>query len=282
MFSTANTYTLTLPSGEEIVFGTNTADADWVGLVGANGVTSSVDLRESRTSITRADGELIGSSFWGSRSIVCDIFLPQTDPQERSDALRKLQRVTSLLREEGMLSWTETDTAGTEMQVPVRLQSFPTISHSSGPTKGYQIALTATQPHLETAGTTSAITNGNAATNHTVTNPGDWIAYPYIKLTGPFTVATVVNTTANPTQTLSFPAVSIGSGEFLEIYCSPNQRQVLKNGTSNAFSSLATTSDFISLEPGNNTLTFNGNDGASALTAGSTAKITVQWRGAWM
>ena len=280
MFSTANTYTLTLPSSEQIVFGTDKSDADWVGLVGANGVTSSVDLRESRTSITRADGELIGSSFWGSRSIVCDIFLPQTDAQERSDALRKLQKVTTLLRDEGILSWTETDTAGTEMQVPVRLQSFPTINHTSGPTKGYQIALTATQPHLETAGSQSAITNGNAATSLTAANGGDWVAYPYIKLTGPFTVATVQNTTTG--ETLSFPSVSIGAGDYLEIFCSPNERQVLKNGSTNAFASLATTSDFISLEPGNNTITFNGSNGASALTAGSTAKITVQWRGAWM
>lgn len=282
MFSTANSYTLTLPSGEDVVFGTDKTNADWVGLVSASGVTSSVELRESRTPISRADGEIIGSSYWGTRSIICDLFLPFSDPQERGDKLKKLQKVTTMLREEGLLSWTETDTAATQKQIPVRLQSFPTIGHSDGPTKTYQIALTATQPQIDTGGTVSAITNGNADTNLTATNGGDWTAYPWIKLTGPFTAATVANTTTG--ETLSFPSVSIGAGEWIEIYCRPDQRQVLKKSAStsaNYYDTLAIGSDFISLQPGNNTLTFNGTSG-TALTSSSTAKMTVEWRGAWL
>ena len=150
MFSTDNTFYLELPTNETIVFGTDQSDPNWVGLLGQNGITSSVEVRESRSNISRLDGEIIGSSYYGNRSIVADIFINDTNPETRSNKLTKLQRVNYLLRSTGLLKWNEKDSNNTAKQIPVRLQSFPSISHSGGPSKNVQLAFNALQPYVET------------------------------------------------------------------------------------------------------------------------------------
>ena len=281
MFSTANTFTLTLPSSEQIVFGVDDSSANWVGLVGQNGVTSNVELRESRSPVARADGETIGNSYWGSRSIVIDIFIPSTDPTVRADAIKKLQKCTTMIRTPGTLSWTEQDTAATLKTVPVYLQNFPTINHNAGPAKNYQITLTAAQPHIDTGGTASTIVDGARSTNHTAANGGDWDAYPVIVLKGPFTAsevapASVTNSTTG--QTIKITS-SITSAQRVEIETRPDRKQVwLKDSTTqtNFYDKITLDSDFIRLKPGNNTINYTAPSGTSSST------VSLTWRGAWM
>lgn len=286
MFATANTYTLTLPSGDDLVFGPDPTVTDWVALLATTGITSSVELRESRTPISRVDGEIIGKSYWGSRSIVMDIFLPFTDPQERADKLALLQQCTTMIRTPGLLSWTEQDTAATAKQIEVYLQSFPTLTHNAGPSKTYQITLTAKQPNFDGA-TLLTFVDGAKDTNHTINNPGDWDAYPTITVTSPFSAsAKILNTTTGETFTFSTAFPSTGTsptiyGSKVEIITNPNNRQVnYYQGTTltgSFYSGVDVASDFLRLQPGNNTLRFE--PGASGTSA---SKLSLSWRGAWM
>jgi hypothetical protein len=278
MFSTANTFTLTLPDNSDLVFSPDLTATDWAGVVGSAGVTSSVELRESRSQIARADGEVIGNSYWGGRSIVIDVFVPITDPAERGDILTRLQQVVSLTRANGVLSWTETDTAETAKSVPVRLQSFPTIGHTDSPTKTYQIVLTAMQPHIDGSDIQEEGPEDDAV-EMTITNDGNFDAYPVIRLDGPFDDCIVENETTG--EALQFDGASVAVGEWLEIYCRPDQRQVLftDDGSTyvNYYDKLVIGSTFPAIVPGANTFEMK------SVTAGdTTTKITITWKHAWL
>lgn len=280
MFSTANTFKLTLPTNEEIVFGMDKSDPNWVGLVGPAGVTSSVDLRESRSNLARGDGEIIGLSFYGNRSIVADIFIIDTDPETRADKLAKLQRANHLTRASGMLSWTEDGTTPIEKQIPVRLQSFPTISHNDNPTKGYQLVFTATQPFIEQAGLISSFLEGAENTVHEIDNEGDWESYPVFTINGPFGSFELTNQTTNQTIEVVFdPADNdfITSTQWVEIYSKPSQRQVLlKSSTTaeNAYDKVVIGSNFPILWAGINEIILDADNTA--------ATVSIEWRNAWI
>ena len=277
MFSTANTYTLTLPNNDDIVFGVDDSSGDWVGLIGPNGITSSVELVESKTNIARGDGDLIGSAYWGSRSVVIDLFIAEVDPEKRADYLEKLQTVTTMIRNTGLLSWTEQGTGAVEKQIPVRLQSFPTISHDRGPTKNYQIVLTAMQPQIDE--TTLSTSNNNAASTFSVTNSGNWDAYPYIKIVGNLTGCRVRNTTTG--QTMEISGASVSSTQWISVYTTPNERRVLRESSStsiNYYDKFTLGSDFIKLQPGSNEIIFDNVTGGSP----TAPLLSLSWRGAYM
>lgn len=280
MFSTANTFKLILPNNEEIVFGMDKTDPNWVGLVGSGGVTSSLDLRESRSNLARGDGEIIGLSFWGSRSIVADIFIVDADPTSRTDKIEKLQKVTTMLRSPGLLTWTEQDTNQTEKQIPVRLQSFPSLNHNDGVTKNYQIALTATQPQIEQAGLASTFNNGAEDIVHELENEGDWDTYPVWVIDGPFGSFQLTNQTTNETIEVVFDPADddfITSSQWVEIYSKPDTRQVLlKSSTTseNAYSKVLIGSNFPKLKPGINEIILEADNPA--------ATVSAQWRNAWL
>ena len=280
MFSIANTFTLTLANNEEIVFGMDKTNPNWVGLVGPGGVTSSVDLRESRSNIARNDGEIIGLSYYGNRSIVIDIFIIDVDPVTRADKLAKLQKVNQLSRSIGILSWTEDGTNPVEKQIPVRLQSFPTIGHADDPTKSYQIVLTATQPFIEQAGLISTFDDGEEDTVHEIENEGDWEAYPFFIIDGPFGSFELTNQTTNQTIEVVFDPADddfISDEYWVEIDSRPSSRQVvLKSDTTaaNAYDKVVIGSNFPILVPGVNDIILEADN--------ALATVSVRWRNAWI
>lgn len=266
MFSTDNTFYLVLPTNETIVFGSDQSDPNWVGLVGPNGVTSAVELRESRSNISRTDGEIIGASYWGSRSVVADIFINDTNPETRSNKLTKLQRVNYLLRTSGLLQWTEKDGNQTEKQIPVRLQSFPTISHDSGPSKTVQLAFTATQPHIESQEEIVELFTPPEAENSfnfTITNEGDWITYPIIKFRTSADSPTTSSTNFyidNITNGKRFRLNNISIEQDMEIVIDFNPtkktvtKQIGEGEPGNIYNYLDLNSSFFGLESGENEL----------------------------
>ncbi len=270
MFSTANTFKLILPTEEQIVFGIDDTSPDWVGLIGQAGVTSSVDLRESRSNISRADGEILGASFFGTRSVVADIFIVDTFPETRGNKIAKLQRVNYLLRETGLLQWTETETSAIGKQLPVRLQSFPTITHNSNPTKSYQISLTSTQPHIESQNEiveTFVPEEETDVFTFTLTNEGDWMSYPVIKITTPAGITadttdlTITNTFNN--KQLKIENLEIEPEMELIIDNRPTKKtitQTIDLTTSNIYNKLNVVSEFINFEAGENPIEFDFNN----------------------
>jgi hypothetical protein len=116
MYAVDNVFEL-LTDGGYLKFGPgNSDDPDWAGLIGPGGVTTSVDLRESRSNLARTDGEVIGPSYWGNRTVVMDILIPEPDPAKRGQIINRIYKACSALRapdfaNEGMyhLQWTEQD-----------------------------------------------------------------------------------------------------------------------------------------------------------------------------
>lgn len=244
------------------------SDPDWVGLVGPAGVTSSVDLRDSRSNISRADGEVIGSSFWGTRSIVIDIFIIDNDPVSRADKLEHLQKVNYLLRTPGTLSWIEDGSESYEKQVSVRLQSFPTISHNDNPTKNYQIVLTALEPQIESViETTESFASDSTATTYTfsITNNGNWFAWPKIRVVNklqnsslPLYNLSITNNTNERSIIINDVDQATSLDAEIIIDTKPTARTVVqKIGTTetNIYNQLDIDSLFFPLESGSNSIT---------------------------
>lgn len=277
MFSTANNFQIILPDSSVISVGPDTTKENWVGLIGSAGVTSSVDLRESRENIARQDGEIIGSSYWGNRSVVADIYVIDSNQATRGDKIKELQKVTRMIRDTGYITWTESDTEGEDKRLPVRLQSFPTLSHSDSVNKNYQIAFNALQPNIESADVFNE-DDLSIEAEHTITNDGDCESYPVIKINGPLTACILENKTTG--ETMSFSGLTTSGSEWLEIYNRPDQRQVLEKSVSttvNAFKKLQIGSNFIKLAPGGNVLELHDVAGDD-----TTTKLFVEWRSAWL
>ena len=172
MYAVDNEFVLSTPAGLlEFKRPPQTDFDNWGGMIGPGGVTTGLELRESRTPIARNDGEVIGASYWGNRSIVIDIMIPIADPQLRGRVIERIyRRLNSIVNTDGVLYWIEKDgsnwasdlsqgqaeigvdtvlTEGTPRRIPVRLQSMPTITHEAGPAKSVQIVLNATQTVVE-------------------------------------------------------------------------------------------------------------------------------------
>ena len=171
MYAVDNAFVLETPAGLlEFKRPPQTDFTDWGGMIGPGGVSSGLELRESRSAIARTDGEIIGASYWGNRSIIIDVMIPIADPQLRGRVIERIyRRLNSIVNADGTLIWTEKDgtswasnleqgqagsgdpvlTEGTPRCIPVRLQSMPTITHETGPAKAVQIVLNAKQTVIE-------------------------------------------------------------------------------------------------------------------------------------
>ena len=244
--------------------------ANWGGMIGPGSVSTGLDLRESRSDIARADGEVIGASYWGNRSIVIDIMIPIAEPAIRGKAIDRIyRRLNSITNDDGILYWIEKDGSkwgedlsigeaeigedtvvqeGTPRRIPVRMQSLPTITHESGPVKNIQIVLNATQTWIESdfnpeihedtdfTGTSSVfelVSDAATSTPVSVTafNYGSATVWPVISVAGPFTALTIGTSVGSLTYTNTVTTNG------LTIDTRPNKRTIIGtiSGNFNAY-----------------------------------------------
>jgi hypothetical protein len=115
-----------------------------------------------------------------------------------------------------------------------------------------------------------------ANTTVTVTNPGSWLAYPWIKITGPITSPIITNNTTG--EVLDFTGTTIAAGHYYIINCAYGVKSVTSDLGANKIADLTATSDLatfhIEADPdapsGSNSITITG----TSITAASQLNIT--------
>ena len=128
-----------------------------------------------------------------------------------------------------------------------------------------------------TAPLTAPITTGTAdpATRPGwVANDGDTGAWPSLRITGPVTNPRIWVVETGRAIEL---AISLGTGERIDIDTRPGTRWVLRNGSGNAASALSTSSrlDLFTIPPGVSEVRWTASDYTN------TARLALSWRSAW-
>lgn len=100
--------------------------------------------------------------------------------------------------------------------------------------------------------------NGDYSATGTISNAGNYPAYPIITITGPIADAVLTNVTTS--ETLDFDGITIASGETRVIDCRYGYKTVKDATGTNKIADLTAASDLamFHLEPGNNAFTLTG------------------------
>ena len=111
--------------------------------------------------------------------------------------------------------------------------------------------------------TTYTINEANIGVNQTITNLGNWNAFPLIRVTGPIRVAEIFNSSTNFTIGIDD---TISAGTYFDIDLSYGKKTVFDNAGVNRITRVLIGSDLAvwSLIPGNNIVAVNGFDTTSA------------------
>jgi hypothetical protein len=107
---------------------------------------------------------------------------------------------------------------------------------------------------------------GTTGSGTEVDNAGDALVWPILRLYGATTAPVLEN--LNLSGKLSFPGLTVASGDYVEIHTAPGERSVLLNGVTSLYSYLdRTTSSWWGLAPGANIvrLSDSSHDGGARL-----------------
>lgn len=210
-------HTITGPDGTIAVFNDDT-DANYVGILTPDSSGhDSAEVRESFEDFTESDGAVHGLFYAGRRPWVLNGTIIASSVTNRNTKVDKLRRACYALQGDSVINWTST--GGVAMQSTVRLQSR--LAFTGGYVKQFQIPMIAADPRIYSVATTTTAV-GIGVGNVTVTNNGDALTYPIIKLRGPMTDAVI----SRGTQGISVVYTLIATEE-LWIY--PETGRVIKS-----------------------------------------------------
>jgi phage-related protein len=169
------------------------------------------------------------------------------------DVLDSRKLILAVMRQTGFLKLIEFTTLD---DMALRFEAYVSkiIAPYSSMMKPIMIELSA--PDWRFYSQTEHTTTINRNSSGVVTNAGDEVSQPVLRLKGPFTVATVTNLNTSDTITIT---ETIIAGEYIDIDC---KAQTIKedDGTSR-YSSATGTPDFLTVEPGDNTFQFTDTGG---------------------
>lgn len=230
------------------------------------------------------DGSYEAEGRWTARQLTLNGVILPPEPEYLSTARNTLVQAVSLVRQGAWLQTKESPTRAAY----VRLSGRPIIEtvNARGRTE-FSIGLRAADPikyswnddDVSGLGYDSvSIPCKNTSTGETgstvISNVGNTDVTMFLEIDGPITGdATIKNTTNGQTMTI---VDSIASGELLEI--DTYKHEVAYEGvTLGARVFLDTLTDWLVLQPGNNTIVFEDEGNAN-----STANLTVYYRSGWI
>lgn len=283
-------YTLTAPDGSVVTFNDQT-DPNYVGMLTDVAGLDSPDIRESADDLVQQDGGIHGSFYYSRRPItLTGILLNPASATDRNTRQNKLSQASNAMRGDGRLSWTLED--GTAQQVGVRRQQPLRVNGTWQ--KTFQLGLVAADPRIYSAGlhtstvvTAASPTTAGRAYSKTynmayasiaplgqllVTNLGNMLTYPVLRVYGPGNNPKIYNFTTGQVIALTY---ALGAGDWLTI--DTLNRTVLLNDSASRYGAV----DFFGtawwgLVPGVNDLRI----AYDTYIAGSS--LRVDWRDAWL
>lgn len=270
MWQTANTYTIALPDGDEIVVGPDQYVDGWSGFL--MNVTSDVPIRMIEQERAMLDGSLVSPGYAGSRSVVMDVLIADSEPALRAARLARISKLMTGMRNDVFIKWTEAD--GLTKQVSARVVAYPTITHTDGPAKQVQMSFRCGNPFIVSQKVNTAdVTPGNVAT---LDNAGQWASYPVIYLYGAGTGFSVQDMVAG--RSLDINTTLPNSNEFLRI--DTYDKTVLLGGNPlyNRYGAVDINNEhFPFITPGSSTqLSY------VVTNPSGTPKMRVTWRHSWL
>jgi hypothetical protein len=266
---TAARFTIIGPDTTRAVLNDDT-DADYVGTFGEEGITGldDAEIRENAWDLVEADGGVHGNFWLGRRPVTLTIDVLADSQQQRSARLERIKRATNALRADGTLVWNPTNPAVPTQFLTFRRQQPRRITGNWK--KTIFLALVAADPRIYSGAIYSEDilqSQGFVA----ITNQGDYLSPPSLRVHGPFTDATISNGTLEINLN-----VTLTTGQFIDIDLV--QRTVTDQTGASRFGVV----DFLNtawwqLAPGQNNIKVDWGSGAEA----GVSKLTITWRDAW-
>ena len=263
-------YTLTSPSGAQVVFNDPTSP-NYGGMIAEITGLDSAEVRESAEDLVEADGGTHGAFYFGRRPITMKVqVVNHSTRYARAERIDRIHRAAQGLRSDSILSWAPTYALTTPMFVPVRLQQ--PIRDTGGWNKDVALALVSEYAVilgglLKQSG---SIASGGAG--EALENQGSYEAYPTIEITGMSTNPVVNSSNGGSLKTKDLVIASGEKLEFDTLNHSARFTAGARNGQSgNRYINFATTVVWPFLSPAANT-TFTLTGGGSAV---------VKYRDAW-
>lgn len=239
-------------------FGTDATpqrNSDVYRILRMDGVGGLPDIRDSREINPSRHGETSLSSFYSGRPIVLD-------GRIEAGNLPKLRAMEYALRsafsglDDDWLYFRAWNTSSLDTRIKCRATglSIAEAQENYHYRRNFQITMRAPNPFFTSVSSFSdekifTQTTPGTPAPVTVTNNGNFKAYPRIRITGPVTNPTIRNTVNNLQMAFT---ITLTAGQYIDI--DVEKRTLIDHTGANRFSTLSSASQWIVLEPGVNTI----------------------------
>ncbi len=258
-------------------FGTSpaggTVNADVYRIMRMDGVGGLPDIRDSREINPSRHGETSLSSYFSGRPIVLD-------GRIEAGNLPKLRAMEYALRsafsslEDDWLYFHAWGDSSLSTRIKCRTTGFSIAESQDNKhyRRNFQITMRAPHPFFTSVASISdeevfLQTTAGTPNPITLTNNGNFQAYPVIRITGPVTNPVIKNLTNNLQMTFTG---AIATGTYVDV--DVKNRTIIDSTGANRFALLNVSSDWIVLEPGANTIDHY----ASIFTGVGKTKVTIE------
>lgn len=256
------------PDGTRAVFNDD-SDEDYVGILGeeSSGLDSA-EVRENAQDATEADGGVHGNFYYGRRPVILAGTVVADSLSDRRSKITKLKRASNALREDSSLTWEPP--SGPEVALSLRRQQ--PIRVTGGVVKSFQVPLVSASAFIESVAThTKEFAENKVA--FSVENAGDAEAAPTVVLDGPMTNPSIINKTTGKTLKISESWLKEET-----VTIDFKNHSISFNGEEDYNLLNFSESTWWKLAPGSNSIEVS----ASVFLPGEGAKITVEWKDAWV
>jgi hypothetical protein len=255
-------YTITGPDGTVATINGDNSIASYVGIIDAEAGISGLDgaeVRENAYNVVEGDGGVHGSFYYGRRPFTIPVIFELLDASLNA-RIDRLNRATEAMAFDGLVKWTETGRA--ETQVSFRRQ-LPYRVTGTRPKRALLGLVSADAGILS-----SAEHSSGPSTSLTVTNAGNRNTWPRFTIASPGSSVTITRTSplfAGVALALTFTGLSGGGTVTIDFA----NHTLYQGGVSRAGAVSFPSSTWFPLSPGSNTITV-------------TNAATIFWRDAFL
>lgn len=223
------------------------------------------EVRNSANPNPGEHGETPGNAYYSGRTITLNGEIRYMHYPKMLDMRDALRAAFSEIQKEQQL-WIRHPSGDTTLDriVYCRKQGKLEMASMSQRAQTFQITLRASNPRILSYQLHAV--SINAGETITLINTGNIYAQPRIRFFGE---GVLTRTVGDEQQRMTMTGVALGG--YIEIDTSRRYRRVINDNGDNAYNNLLDTSEYITLEPGENEIEFEGNE-----------TVMIAWRDSWV
>jgi Phage tail protein len=221
------------------------------------------DVRNSANPNPGEHGETPGNAYYGGRTISINGVIRYMHYPKMLDMRDALRATFANIQDEQQL-WIRHPSGDTTLDrvVYCRKQGKLEIPSISSREQTFQITLRASNPRIMSYEMHSV--SINTGETIVINNKGNLFAQPRIRFFGN---GTLTRTVGDIQQVMQVTSVA----DYVEVDTSRRYKRIVNAAEANAYDKLTDASDFITIEPGDNTISFTG-----------TSNVMIAWRDSWV